>query len=240
VSLEVRAGEIVGIAGVDGNGQAELVEVITGLRKAESGRITLAGVDISNLATRKRMYAGLGHIPQDRQRRGLVMDFSLIENFVLGFEDSPSLVRGPFLNYVESERFSRESMVLFDVRAPGPDVQARTLSGGNQQKVIVAREFQRDPKVLIAAQPTRGLDVGSIEFVHNKLVEVRNQDKAVLLVSMDLTEILDLSDRILVMYEGEIVGSFAAGEATPELLGLLMAGSQEGRRAGGQGQGDHG
>jgi ABC-type uncharacterized transport system ATPase subunit len=240
VSLQVRAGEIVGIAGVDGNGQTELVEVITGLRKAESGTISLAGADISHLATRKRMYAGLGHIPQDRQRRGLVMDFSLVENFVLGFEDSPSFVRGPFLNYGASERFSRESMAMFDVRAPGPDVQARTLSGGNQQKVIVAREFQRDPKVLIAAQPTRGLDVGSIEFVHNKLVDLRSQDKAVLLVSMELTEILDLSDRILVMYEGEIVGSFAAAEATPEQLGLLMAGSQEGRKASKQGGVDHG
>jgi simple sugar transport system ATP-binding protein len=226
VSFRVRAGEIVGIAGIDGNGQSELVEVITGLRKAESGTILLEGANISNMPTRQRMYAKLGHIPQDRQRRGLVLDFSLVENFILGFEDSPPFVRGPFLNYGEGTQFSQESIAVFDIRAPGPDVHARTLSGGNQQKLIVAREFQRDPRVLIAAQPTRGLDVGSIEFVHNKLVDLRNDDKAVLLVSMELTEILDLSDRILVMYEGEIVGEFDAGEATPEQLGLLMAGSQ--------------
>jgi simple sugar transport system ATP-binding protein len=228
VSLEVRAGEIVGIAGVAGNGQSELVEAITGLRKSNSGKVTLNDVDITDTAPRERMYAGLGHIPQDRQRRGLVMDFSLVENFLLGFEDSPPFIRGPMLDYAEADRFARESIEMFDVRTPGIDVLARTLSGGNQQKAIVARELRRGPKVLIAAQPTRGLDVAAIEFVHNKLIELRDQDKAVLLISMELTEILDLSDRILVMYEGEIVGSFEAGQATPENLGLLMAGSQEG------------
>jgi ABC-type uncharacterized transport system ATPase subunit len=226
VSLEVRAGEIVGIAGVDGNGQTELIEVITGLRSRESGEIFLRDLDISDMTPRERMYAGLGHIPQDRQRRGLVMNFSLIDNFMLGFEDSPSFARGPLLDYAAAEQFSRESIKMFDVRTPGPDVLARTLSGGNQQKLIVAREFRREPKVLIAAQPTRGLDVAAIEFVHSKLIELREQDKAVLLVSMELTEILDLSDRILVMYEGEIVGSFEVDQADPELLGLLMAGSQ--------------
>jgi len=228
VSLQVRAGEIVGVAGVAGNGQSELVEVITGLRRRESGRVSLDALEISDMTPRERMYAGLGHIPQDRQRRGLVMNFSLIDNFILGFEDSPPFIHGPMLDYAEADRFARESIEMFDVRAPGPDVLARTLSGGNQQKAIVARELQRDPKVLIAAQPTRGLDVAAIEFVHNKLVELREQDKAVLLISMELTEILDLCDRILVMYEGEIVGEFEAGEATPERLGLLMAGSQEG------------
>jgi simple sugar transport system ATP-binding protein len=227
VSLEVRAGEIVGIAGVAGNGQAELVEVITGLRPRESGEILLDDLDISGMTPRERNYAGLGHIPQDRQRRGLVMDFSLIDNFMLGFEDSPPFAKGPLLDYAEAERFSRESIQMFDVRTPGPQVLARTLSGGNQQKMIVAREFQRAPKVLIAAQPTRGLDVAATEFVHKRLIELRDQDKAVLLISMELTEILDLSDRILVMYEGEIVGSFGAGEASPELLGLLMAGSKK-------------
>jgi ABC-type uncharacterized transport system ATPase subunit len=226
VSLEVRAGEIVGIAGVDGNGQTELVEVITGLRSRESGQIILRDLDISDMTSRERMYAGLGHIPQDRQRRGLVMNFSLTDNFMLGFEDSLPFARGPLLDYAAAEQFSRESIKMFDVRTPGPDVLARTLSGGNQQKLIVAREFRREPKVLIAAQPTRGLDVAAIEFVHSKLIELREQDKAVLLVSMELTEILDLSDRILVMYEGEIVGSFEADQADPELLGLLMAGSQ--------------
>ena len=229
VSLEVRAGEIVGIAGVAGNGQSELVEAITGLRKSNSGKVTLNDVDITDTTPRERMYAGLGHIPQDRQRRGLVMDFSLVENFLLGFEDAPSFIHGPVLDYVEADRFARESIEMFDVRTPGIDVLARTLSGGNQQKAIVARELRRDPKVLIAAQPTRGLDVAATEFVHNKLIELRDQDKAVLLISMELTEILDLSDRILVMYEGEIVGSFEAGQATPGNLGLLMAGSQVGK-----------
>ena len=229
VSLEVRAGEIVGIAGVAGNGQSELVEAITGLRKSNSGKVILNDVDITDTTPRERMYAGLGHIPQDRQRRGLVMDFSLVENFLLGFEDSPPFIHGPVLDYAEADRFARESIEMFDVRTPGIDVLARTLSGGNQQKAIVARELRRDPQVLIAAQPTRGLDVAAIEFVHNKLIELRDQDKAVLLISMELTEILDLSDRILVMYEGEIVGSFEAGQATPENLGLLMAGSQVGK-----------
>ncbi|MDY6875491.1 MAG: ABC transporter ATP-binding protein [Chloroflexota bacterium] len=225
VSFQVRAGEIVGIAGVAGNGQAELVEAITGLRKSNSGKVTLNDVDITDLTPRERMYTGLGHIPQDRQRRGLVMDFSLVDNFLLGFEDLHPFTRGPVLDYAEADRFARESIAMFDVRTPGTDVSARTLSGGNQQKVIVARELRRDPQVLIAAQPTRGLDVAAIEFVHNRLIELRDQDKAVLLISMELTEILDLSDRILVMYEGEIVGSFEAGQASPEILGLLMAGS---------------
>jgi len=229
VSLEVRAGEIVGVAGVAGNGQSELVEAITGLRKSNSGKVTLNDVDITDITPRERMYAGLGHIPQDRQRRGLVMDFSLVDNFLLGFEDSPPFIRGPMLDYAEADRFASECIEMFDVRTPGIDVLARTLSGGNQQKAIVARELRRDPQVLIAAQPTRGLDVAAIEFVHNKLIELRDQDKAVLLISMELTEILDLCDRILVMYEGEIVGSFEAGQATPESLGLLMAGSQVGK-----------
>ncbi len=233
VSLEVRAGEIVGIAGVAGNGQNELVEVITGLRNKESGKILLGDLDISEMTPRERMYAGLGHIPQDRQRRGLVMNFSLIDNFLMGFEDSPPFAKGPMLDYAEAKRFSRESIQMFDVRTPGPHVLARTLSGGNQQKVIIAREFRRDPAILIAAQPTRGLDVAAIEFVHEGLIKLRAQDKAILLISMELTEILDLSDRILVMYEGKIVGSFKAGQATPEMLGLLMAGSNI-DQAGGQ------
>lgn len=227
VSLLVRAGEIVGIAGVAGNGQAELVEVITGLRKSRSGTVILNDNDISDMTPRERMYAGLGHIPQDRQRRGLVMGFSLVDNFLLGFEDSEPFAKGLLLDYAEAERFSRESIKMFDVRTPGPDVLASTLSGGNQQKAIVAREFQRDPQVLIAAQPTRGLDVAAIEFVHKKLIDLRDQDKAVLLISMELSEILDLSDRVLVMYEGEIVAELKASEANTELLGLLMAGSKE-------------
>ncbi len=224
VSFEVRAGEIVGIAGVAGNGQTELVEVITGLRKQDAGHIYIGEVDVSKASTRQRFYNGMAHIPEDRQRRGLIMQFSLTENFLLGFEDIAPFRKGPMLDFTASRRFAEESIHTFDVRTPGADVAARTLSGGNQQKLIVAREFQRAPKVLIASQPTRGLDVAAIEFVHSKLMELREQDKAVLLISMELSEILDLSDRILVMYEGEVVGRFASGEATVEQLGLLMAG----------------
>ena len=237
VSLEVRAGEIVGIAGVAGNGQAELVEVITGLRDRESGTVTLGATDISDMSPRKRMYTGIGHIPQDRQRRGLVMGVSMVENFLLGYEDSPPFIKGPWVNYREAERFTIEGMETYDVRAAGPYALARTLSGGNQQKAIVAREIARDPQVLIAAQPTRGLDVAAIEFVHSRLLGLRDQDKAILLISMELTEILDLSDRILVIYEGEVIGAFGAGEADAQRLGLLMAGSRENasdRRGGGQ------
>jgi general nucleoside transport system ATP-binding protein len=229
IFLSVKEGEIVGIAGVAGNGQSELVEAITGLRKIESGTIQLDDVDISKMSPRKRAYSGIAHIPEDRQRRGLVMMFSLVENFLMGFEDSKPFKNGPMLKYDEAERFSRESIEKFDVRTPGTDVLAKTLSGGNQQKLIVAREFQRNPMLLVAAQPTRGLDVAAIEFVHNQILEMREKNKGVLLISMELTEILDLSDRILVMYEGEIVGEFLAGEATPESLGLLMAGSRSER-----------
>ncbi len=230
VSFDVRAGEIVGIAGVAGNGQEELVDVIAGLEKLDGGSITIDGEEISHMSPRQRMYAGLGHIPQDRQRRGLVMNFSLVDNFLLGFEDLKPFARGPMIDYREAEKFARNLIKTFDVRTPGAQVLARTLSGGNQQKAILAREFQRDPKLLIASQPTRGLDVSAIEFVHKRLIEFRDQEKAVLLISMELTEIMDLSDRILVVYEGKIVGEFVSGEATPEQLGLLMAGSKNTQR----------
>ena len=224
INLEVCDGEILGIAGVAGNGQTELVDVITGLRKVDSGKIYISDRDVTQLSARERFYTGLAHIPEDRQRRGLVLQFSLLENLLLGFEDKRPFKRGMLIDYKASKKFADESIHMFDVRTPGSDVLARTLSGGNQQKLIVAREFQREPQVMIASQPTRGLDVAAIEFVHNKLLELRRQGKAVLLVSMELTEILDLSDRILVMYEGEIVGHFRAGSTTPEELGLLMAG----------------
>jgi simple sugar transport system ATP-binding protein len=226
VSFEVKAGEIVGVAGVAGNGQSELVEALTGLRPTKSGKILLDGKDISHLGTRERMYQGLTHIPEDRQRRGLVLQFSLTENYLLGFEDSKPFKRGPFLDYDVVEAYASKSISKFDVRTPGLDVLGQTLSGGNQQKLIVAREIQRGPKMLIASQPTRGLDVAATEFVHNQLVELRGEKKAILLVSMELTEILDLSDRVLVMYAGEIVGSFKAGEVSAEELGLLMAGGK--------------
>jgi general nucleoside transport system ATP-binding protein len=231
VSFELSAGEIVGIAGVAGNGQSELIEAITGLRRQDSGKVYLDQADISDANPRERFYAGLAHIPEDRQLRGLILQFSLLENAILGFEDSAPFKHGMMLDQRACRKYAEQSVQRFDVRTPSVDVATRTLSGGNQQKLIVAREFNRNPKVLIAAQPTRGLDVAAIEFVHERLMELRDQDKAVLLISMELTEILDLSDRILVMFEGKIVGSFTRSEATPEILGLLMAGGQGKRRA---------
>jgi simple sugar transport system ATP-binding protein len=226
VSFEVKEGEIVGVAGVAGNGQSELVEVLTGLRRAKKGKITLNDEVITNASTRVRMYKGLAHIPEDRQRRGLILQYSLVENYLLGFEDSKPFMRGPFLDYKAAEQWTSRAISKFDVRTPSIDVLGQTLSGGNQQKLIVARELQRGPKMLIASQPTRGLDVAATEFVHNQLIDLRTQKKAILLVSMELSEIMDLSDRILVMYAGEIVGSFKGGEVTAEQLGLLMAGSK--------------
>ena len=226
VAFEVKEGEIVGIAGVAGNGQSELVEALTGLRSVHGGHIWLDGKDISHCTTRERMYLGLTHIPEDRQRRGLILQYSLTENFLLGFEDSRPFVRGPFVDHQAAESYALQAIAKFDVRTPSLDVFAQTLSGGNQQKLIVAREIQRDPKMLIAAQPTRGLDVAATEFVHSQLIALREKGKAILLVSMELSEIQDLSDRILVMYAGEIAGLFNAGEVTAEQLGLLMAGSK--------------
>jgi ABC-type uncharacterized transport system ATPase subunit len=226
ISFDVKAGEIVGVAGVAGNGQSELVEVLAGLRSVQAGSIWLNDRNISRSNTRQRMYLGLTHIPEDRHRRGLILQFSLTENFLLGFEDSKPFMRGPFLNYKAVEQYTSEAIAKFDVRTPGIDLLGQTLSGGNQQKLIVAREMQRNPKMLIASQPTRGLDIVATEFVHSQLIALREKGKAILLVSMDLSEILDLSDRILVMCAGEIVGSFNGGEATVEQLSMLMAGSK--------------
>jgi simple sugar transport system ATP-binding protein len=227
VSLEVRSGEIVGIAGVDGNGQTELVEAITGLRRSESGRIVAAGEDVTHESARECLDAGVGHIPEDRQRRGLVLDFSLAENIALhDFREEPDSKWGwlyPKRLVARAARLLKE----FDVRGGGPQTPAGSLSGGNQQKVVVAREVSRDPKVLVAAQPTRGLDVGAIEFVHRRLVAERDEGRAILLVSFELDEILSLADRILVIYEGEIVGEYTPDVSEQE-LGIAMTG---GRRA---------
>ena len=212
VSLQVRAGEIVGIAGVDGNGQTELIEAITGLRSRESGGIFVDGKEMSlNASARAMLEAGVGHIPEDRHRYGMVLDFTLAENVALhDFRYPPDSRFGWLFPKVLVER-TRRLIKDFDVRGGDPQTKARNLSGGNQQKLVVAREVDRDPKVLIAAQPTRGLDVGAIEYLHRRLVEERDTGRAVLLVSLELEEVLSLSDRILVMYEGEIVGEHAAG-----------------------------
>jgi simple sugar transport system ATP-binding protein len=224
LSLEVRAGEIVGIAGVDGNGQTELIDAIAGLRRSSAGRVVLGGKDVTHESAMTRLDAGLGHIPEDRQRRGLVLDFSLAENLALHDYDHEPASR---LGWLFPKRLVAKAAALlreFDVRGGGPQTLAGGLSGGNQQKVVLAREIDRDPKVLLAAQPTRGLDVGAIEFVHRRLIEERDEGgRGILLVSLELDEILSLADRILVMYEGQIVGEFAPGVSEEE-LGVAMTG----------------
>jgi len=226
VSFDVRAGEIVGIAGVDGNGQTELIEAITGLRKAGSGAIRVAGRDVHDAGAREMLDAGVGHIPEDRQRRGLVLEFTIAENIALhDYADPPDAKWG----WLFPDRMIRRAATLiteFDVRGGGPLTRAGGLSGGNQQKVVAAREIARDPKVLIAAQPTRGLDVGAIEYLHRRIVTERDEGRAILLVSLELEEIFSLSDRILVIYEGEIVGEHT-GEVSEEQIGLEMLGGAE-------------
>jgi general nucleoside transport system ATP-binding protein len=226
VSFEVKAGEIVGIAGVDGNGQTELIDALTGLRRARSGRILVAGEDVTNEGCRDCLDAGVGHIPEDRQLRGLVLDFSLAENLALhDYREEPDSKWGwlfPGRLVARAVRLLKE----FDVRGGGPQTPAASLSGGNQQKVVVAREVSRNPRVLIAAQPTRGLDVGAIEFVHRRLVEERNEGRAILLVSFELDEILSLSDRILVIYEGRIVAQYSP-DVSEEEIGIAMTGGRK-------------
>jgi simple sugar transport system ATP-binding protein len=225
VSFEVRAGEIVGIAGVDGNGQSELIDAITGLRRPESGRILARSRDMTGEGARECLEAGLGHIPEDRQRRGLVLDFTLAENIALhDFRQPPDSKWGWLFPKRLIDR-AKKLLAEFDVRGGGPQTPAAALSGGNQQKVVVAREVSRDPSVLVAAQPTRGLDVGAIEFVHRRLVAEQNEGRAILLVSFELDEILSLSDRILVIYEGRIVGEYSR-DVSEEELGIAMTGGR--------------
>jgi general nucleoside transport system ATP-binding protein len=223
VSFEVHAGEILGLCGVDANGQSELIDAITGLRHVKAGRILVDGVDLTHASAREAIDAGVGHIPEDRHRRGLVLFFSLTENLALSSYRKPPNSRLGFLNLRAMLARSRKLLQEFDVRGGSPTTPAGALSGGNQQKIVLAREIDLNPKVLIAAQPTRGLDVGAIEFVHRRLVEQRDSGRAVLLVSLELEEILSLSDRILVIYEGRIVGEFPP-TATEEELGLAMTG----------------
>jgi len=223
VSFEVLGGEIVGLAGVDGNGQSELVDAIAGLRKPAGGTIVVSGKDVTGEGCKQCLDAGIGHIPEDRHLRGLVLDFTLAENLALhDYDHQPTSRFGwlyPGKMVTRAGRLLRE----FDVRGGGPGTPASSLSGGNQQKVVVAREVSRNPDVLLAAQPTRGLDVGAIEFVHRRLVVERDEGRAILLVSFELDEILSLSDRILVMYEGQIVGEYTP-DVSEEELGIAMTG----------------
>jgi general nucleoside transport system ATP-binding protein len=230
VSFEVRSNEIVGIAGVDGNGQTELIDALTGLRHPASGSIRIGGEELSRATAREALDAGLGHIPEDRQRRGLVLEFNLAENLVLHDYGREPFSKLGWINPRGWFRWARGLLLEFDVRGGGPTTRGGSLSGGNQQKVVIAREVARNPSVLIAAQPTRGLDVGAIEFVHRRLVEQRDAGKAVLLVSLELDEIVSLSDRILVLYEGRIVAEFPP-EVSEEEIGMAMVGGRRSEAA---------
>jgi general nucleoside transport system ATP-binding protein len=226
ISFDVRAGEIVGIAGVDGNGQTELIDAMTGLQKIESGTVMIAGHELSHASARAALDSGLGHIPEDRQRRGLVLEFSIAENIALHDYSKPPDAKWGWLFPTRMIQRARTLIREFDVRGGGPYTRAGGLSGGNQQKVVAAREIARDPSALIAAQPTRGLDVGAIEYLHRRLVAERDEGRAILLISLELEEIMSLSDRILVIYEGEIVGEHT-GEVSEEEVGLEMLGGRE-------------
>ncbi len=227
VSFQARAGEILCIAGIDGNGQTELVYGLAGLEKATAGKITLCGKDISKASIRGRADAGMSHIPEDRHKHGLVLDFTLEQNMVLqNFQDARFQKMG-FINSPAIREYAEQLITQYDVRSgQGPVTIARSMSGGNQQKAIIARELDRNKELVVAVQPTRGLDVGAIEYIHSQLVAQRDAGKAVLLVSLELDEVMNVSDRILVMYEGEIVGELDPKQTTVQELGLYMAGAK--------------
>ena len=228
VSFQVRRGEIVCIAGIDGNGQTELVYGLTGLEPLVSGELSLCGQDITHTSIRKRSTMGMSHIPEDRHKHGLVLDYSLEDNMVLQRYFEPEFTdKAGFLRRKNIRGYAERLIEEYDVRSgQGPVTIARSMSGGNQQKAIVAREIDKDPELLVAVQPTRGLDVGAIEYIHRQLVAQRDEGKAVLLVSLELDEVMDVPDRILVMYEGEIVGELDPKTTTQEELGLYMAGAK--------------
>ena len=231
VSLVVRAGEIVCLEGIDGNGQTEFVYGLTGLEPLVSGKITLNGKDITNAPIRERSVSGVSHIPEDRHKHGLVLDYSLEDNIVLQRYFEPEFTKAGFLRRKNIREYADRLIEQYDIRSgQGPVTIARSMSGGNQQKAIVAREIDRDPQLLIAVQPTRGRDVGAIEYIHKQIVAARDAGKAVLLVSLEMDEVLDVSDRILVMYEGEIVGELNPKKTTAEEMGLYMAGAKREER----------
>lgn len=227
VSFEVRAGEIVCLAGIEGNGQTELISAITGLEKLNKGKITLCKRDITKSSIRLRTKTGLSHIPEDRHKHGLVLDYTLEENLILQRYWEPEFNKAGFLKRQAMRSYATKLIEQYDVRSgQGPAALVREMSGGNQQKVIIARELNKEHKLLIAVQPTRGLDVGAIEFIHKQIVNARNEGKAVLLMSLELDEVMNVSDRILVMYEGEIVGELNPKEITVQELGLYMSGAK--------------
>jgi simple sugar transport system ATP-binding protein len=226
VSFQVRAGEIVGIAGVQGNGQTELVESITGMRPSLAGRVLVAGEDVTEHSPRQIHRSGVAHIPEDRQESGLILDFTVTENMVLGCYYDEPYSEGILMDWAAAIGASQRLVDEYDVKTNRVDVPVSTLSGGNQQKVIVAREFDRDVKLVVASQPTRGVDVGSIEYIHSRIVEQRDQGAAGLIVSSELDEVMSISDRMLVMFRGRIVGEFDPASASSTEIGLAMLGSQ--------------
>ena len=229
VSFQVHEGEIVCVAGIDGNGQSELVYALSGLMDAKEGSIRLGDMDITKTSIRKRNLAGLGHIPEDRHRYGLVLDYPLSFNMVLKSYFTKKFSNHGFLKFADITRYSDQLIEKYDVRSgQGSKTSARSMSGGNQQKAIIAREIENDPKLLLAVQPTRGLDVGAIEYIHSQLVKERDEGRAILLISLELDEVMNLADRILVMYEGEIVAELNPETTTIQELGLYMAGSKRG------------
>ena len=228
VSFNVRRGEIVCIAGIDGNGQTEFVHALTGLEKMTEGKILFDGADITNASIRERSKSGISHIPEDRHKHGLVLDYTLEQNMVLQRYWDTEFQKGGFIKQGAVRAFAERLIDQYDVRSgQGPITIARSMSGGNQQKAIIAREIDKNPDLLVAVQPTRGLDVGAIEYIHSQLVAQRDKGKAVLLVSLELDEVMNVSDRILVMYEGEIVGQLYPDKTTVEELGLYMAGAKK-------------
>jgi simple sugar transport system ATP-binding protein len=231
VDFSVREGEVFGIAGVDGNGQAELVEAITGLRQPDEGRVRFRTEDVTEDSRRERIEAGMAYIPEDRQERGLVMDFDFVENAILGSQHAREFASRGRIDW-ESARDHAENVIeTYDVRPPNPDTPAESLSGGNQQKAIVGREFERDPDLVVATHPTRGVDIGATEFIHDQIRSLRREGRAIVLVSSKLDEVQQLSDRLAVMYEGEIVDVVDPETTTEEEIGLLMAGQRPEERA---------
>lgn len=227
VSFDVRAGEIVCLAGIDGNGQTEFVSALTGLDKMSGGTISLLGKDLTKSSIRERSVAGISHIPEDRHKHGLILDYSLEENLILQRYWQPEFQKNGFLKFDAIRKYAETLISRFDIRSgQGPVTVVRSMSGGNQQKAIIAREIDKKHELLVAVQPTRGLDVGAIEYIHKQLVETRDKGKGVLLVSLELDEVMDVSDRILVMYEGEIVGELDPKNTTVEELGLYMSGAK--------------
>jgi simple sugar transport system ATP-binding protein len=224
LNFEVRKNQILGIAGVAGNGQSELAEALTGLRKIESGKYYFQGKEVTNLSVKELRELGIAHVPEDRQKRGMVHEFPNYFNLILGSHDKPQFSERGFLKLDDIRDFSKDLIEKFDVRPPEIDIYTGNLSGGNQQKVIIAREIGTSPKFIVVSQPTRGLDVGAIEYVHKELIHLRQEGVAILLISMELEEILSLSDRIMVMYEGKSMGEFENGQLTIEEIGLMMAG----------------